>query len=422
VLAAVAAVIVLALVLDSQDLPRSARPAAPRPASLTGADVTRIARRVERIRQIRFRRPVTPLFVGRAQAVRMIEEGTQQQYPASRQRGDEEALKLLGLLRPSDSLARAFAAIDREQILGFYDDRRKRLVVVRDQHASRPLLEITLAHELTHALEDQRFGLDEGSDPNDDTALAHSALAEGSATDVMLEYGRRYFTVADALAALGSTGQSTRLPTYVEDTLLFPYLQGLRFVQTFRGSSGSWKAIDNVLRFRRPATEEQVLHTAKYATGERGAAIRMPDLGLVLGGGWQRMNASSVGELDLRELFKIVGGRADDAAAAGWGGGRFELWRRGSASDCPAPCVSRDAGVLSLAWDTEPDRREAERALAAAFERGLRARKPVQRGGTREWSSRGGVIAMSGSRKLTEVVFAPDGRTTRRLTRTPPGA
>ena len=44
-------------------------------------------------------------------------------------------------------------------MLGFYDERTKRLVVVRDRRASRPLLEITLAHELVHALEDQRFGL-----------------------------------------------------------------------------------------------------------------------------------------------------------------------------------------------------------------------------------------------------------------------
>ena len=400
--------IALALGLDSQDRPRSEPPRAPRPASLTGAEVTRIARRVERIRQIRFRRPVAPLFVGRAQAIRMVEQGTQQQYPASRQRGDEEALKLLGLLRPSDSLARAFTAIDREQILGFYDDRRKRLVVVRDELASRPLLEITLAHELTHALEDQRFGLDEGSDPNDDTALAHSALAEGSATDVMLEYGKRYFTTADALAALGSTEQSTPLPTYVEDTLLFPSLQGLRFVQTFRGGTGSWKAIDNVLRFRRPATVEQVLHMDKYATGERGATIHTPDLGLALGGGWQRMNASSVGELDLRELFKIVGKSPDDGAAAGWGGGRFELWRRGSASACGGPCVSRDAGVLILAWDTESDRRQAERRLAAGFAKGLGARGRPRARAVRLWSSRGGVIAMHGRRRLTEVVFAPD--------------
>ena len=244
---------------------------------------------------------------------------------------------------------------------------------------SRPLLEITLAHELVHALEDQRFGLREKADPNDDAALAESTLAEGSATEVMLEYGKRYFTTRDALSVLASSGRAeTRLPRYVEDTLLFPYVQGLRFVQTFKGRSGSWRAIDNVLRFRRPATVEQVLHTLKYATNEPPAPVRFPDLEPALGSGWKRLNESSVGELDLREIFRIVGGSPDDAAAAGWGGGRFQLWHRAEASGCAAPCVSRDVGLMALEWDTPADRRAAEPALAAAFRKGLGARPPAR--------------------------------------------
>jgi hypothetical protein len=420
VLVAVVAVLALAAVLEvigpSDPGTDQTAQGAP-PASLTAAQVERIARRVERIRHLRFTRPVEPLFVARAQAVRLAEQGSEQQYPASRRNADEEALKLLGLMRPSDSLARALAAIDREQILGFYDHRRKRLVVVRDPGASRPLLEITLAHELVHALEDQRFGLREGGDPNDDAAIAETTLAEGTATDVMLDYGKRYFSTGDALSVLGSAGRpETPLPAYVEDTLLFPYVQGLRFVQTFRGSSGSWRAVDNVLRFRRPATEEQVLHTLKYATDERAAPISLPDLGLVLGGGWRRLGKSSVGELDLREIFKIVGRSPDPGAAAGWGGGRFELWRSSAGpAGCRAPCVSRDVGLLGLAWDTERDRRAGERALGAAFRRGLGARAAGARGGVKLWSSRGGVIAIGRSGRRTAVVLAPDARTAARV-------
>ncbi len=423
-LAAVVAVLALAIVLEARGPSEAERPLARplerplerRAASLTAAQIQRIARRVERIRHLRFEHPVEPLFVGRAQAVRLAEQGTREQYPASRQRADEEALKLLGLLRPSDSLAEAFAAIDREQILGFYDNRRKRLVVVRDKGAGRPLLEITLAHELVHALEDQRFGLKQSRDPNDDAALAESTLAEGTATEVMLEYGKRYFSARDALSVLSSTGQTeTRLPAYVEDTLLFPYLQGLRFVETFRGRSGTWRPVDNVLRFRRPATEEQVLHTLKYATNEQAVTVPSPDLRPVLGGGWQRLNQSSVGELDLRELFKIVGGSADDAAAGGWGGGRFQLWQARGRAGCAAPCVSGDIGLMSLAWDTPADRRTAERALATALRKGLAVRDLGSRSGARLWSSRGGVIAIAGRGKRTAIVLAPDGHAAARV-------
>ena len=410
------AVIALALVLDRQEPYQHPRAEVRAPASLTAADIERIARRVERIRRLRFERPVTPLFVGREEAIRLQREGSAQDYPAGRQQADEEALKLLGLMRPRDSVSAALAAIEREQVLGFYDPRRKRLVVVREPRASRPLLEITLAHELVHALEDQRFGLHQGGDPNDDAALAESALAEGTATTVMAEYAIRYFGIDDALALFGSAANTeTKLPKYVEDTLLFPYEQGLEFVKAFRGDSGSWKALDNVIRFHRPATVEQVIHPDKYAIGELPVRIRAPDLGTVLGEGWQRLGSSSVGELDLRELFKIVGGSADDEAAAGWGGGRFELWRRTSAEGCASPCVSGDVGLMSLAWDTSADRTAAERSLGAAFRHGLDSRRVSGGAGARLWSSRGGVIAMSGAGRRTAIVLAPDSRTAARV-------
>jgi hypothetical protein len=214
---------------------------------------------------------------------------------------------------------------------------------------------------------------------------------------------------------LQSTGDTeTKLPKYVEDTLLFPYVEGLRLVETFRGDSGSWRAVDNVIRFRRPATAEQVIHTDKYAVDERPVRIRVPDLGLVLGGGWRRLTSSSVGELDLRELFAIVGGSPDESAAAGWGGGHFELWRRGGAS-CDGPCVKRDAGVLLLAWDTTRDRRVGEQVLAEAFPKGLHARPIGGASGSEQWSSRGGVIAITGAGRLSAVVLAPDVRTATRV-------
>jgi hypothetical protein len=413
--AAVVAVIAVALVLERQEPPHAPRATSAAPASLTGAEVERIARRVERIRHLRFEHPVNPLFVSRDEAGRLQEQGTAKDYPESRRNADEESLKLLGLMRPQESLGKAISAVAREQILGFYDPRTKRLVVVRDRQASRPLLEITLAHELTHALEDQRFGFRQGGDPNDDAAIAESALAEGTATEVMLDYGKRYFSAGDALAVLQSTGDTeTKLPKYVEHTLLFPYVEGLRLVETFRGESGSWKAVDNVIRFRRPATAEQVIHTDKYALDERPVRIRVPDLGLVLGGGWRRLASSSVGELDLRELFAIVGRSPDESAAAGWGGGRFELWRRGGES-CDGPCVRRDAGLLLMAWDTVSDRRVGEQALAAAFPKGLDARRISSASGSERWSSRGGVIAMTGAGTRSAVVLAPDARTANRV-------
>jgi hypothetical protein len=414
VLAAVVAVIAIALVLDQQ---APYRPPARRalPAALTARDVSRIERRVEGLRHLRFSHPVKPLFVGRSEAVRMQAAETAKDYPSTRRRVDEESLKLLGLMRPADSLAGILDSVEREEVLGFYDPKTKRLVVVRDPGASRPLLEVTLAHELVHALEDQRFGLHENADPSDDAGLAQSALAEGTATTVMAEYAVRFFGIGDALKLFESADTGPKLPTYIEDSLLFPYEQGVDFVAAFRGPSDSWRALDKVISLRPPATVEQVLHPAKYASGELPAPIEPPSLASRLGGGWRRLGTSTVGELDLREIFKIVGRAPNKRAAAGWNGGRFDLWRRPGSGGCAAPCVARDVGFMSLAWDSARDRAEAERALARAFERGLAARPLEDHAGVRVWSSRGGAIALSGDRTQTWAVLAPDARTAVRL-------
>jgi hypothetical protein len=70
---------------------------------------------------------------------------------------------------------------------------------------------------------------------------------------------------------------------------------------------------------------------------------------------------------------------------------------------------------MSLAWDTAADRTAAERSLAAAFRHGLGARRIGGRSGVRLWSSRGGVIAMSGAGRRTAIVLAPDSRTAARV-------
>jgi hypothetical protein len=418
VLTAVVAIIALALLLEITGTDQRSTPANVAAASLSRADVAQIAKRVERIRHLRFVHPVRPLFVSHAEAAQMIAAEARGDYPVSAQRSDEEALKLLGLMRPPESLTKASTAVDREQILGFYDDRRRRLVVVREAHASRALLEITLAHELTHALEDQRFGFHTRRGVTDDVALSVSALAEGSATEVMIEYARRYFRAGDALSVLAATSQpTTKLPEYVEKSLLFPYEAGLAFVEFFRGESGSWRPLDAIVRLRPPRSVEQVLHPDKYASGERPVPMRIPDLASTLGPGWSRTGTSTVGEFDLRMIFEIVGGSPDEAAAAGWGGGQFALWRQGGfgGESCAAPCIARDVGVMRLAWDTRSDRRVAEDALGKAFEKGLRAKRSSLGGGVGLWSSRGGAIALAGEGKQTAVVLAPNAQLAARV-------
>jgi len=400
-------VVLAALLVVAVAVVRSFDEPDPAPAaSLSAQDVERIAARVERLRELRFSEPARPLFLDRGEAVELLERAGRAEYPVREQLIDEETGKLLGLLEPDDSLSQVLERIDQEEVLGFYDDRSQRLVVIRDAGAGRPLLELTLAHELVHALEDQRFGLDIGGGVRDDEVIAEAALAEGTATAVMADYAAEHLGLADILS-IAEVAEDAGLPEYIERQLLFPYLAGEELITVLRGGSGSWAAVDAVYRFRRPRTSEQVIHPRKFALGEPAMTVPAPDLGRALGRGWRRLRRASVGEFDVQMLLALNDARRPAAAAAGWGGGRFELWRRDVGRECAAPCVEADLAWIGLRWDTAADRAQAEAALREAFENGLEARRAPRIGDARIWSSRGGAIAIRGAGRGTAVAFAP---------------
>jgi hypothetical protein len=418
-------VVALALALDLGDDQGhdrgGSRPAGGVERPLSQSEIRRIARRVERMRGLRFKRRVEPLFVDRRRGTRIARED---EKPKDRREllVDAEELKLLGVLEPRNDLTKIFGAVVEEQVLGFYDPRSRKLVVIEEigGSRSRALQEITLAHELVHALEDQHFDLPDPTTLGDDRAAAVSAILEGTAVALETEYADRYVGLGDLLGAslAALSGTETKLPEYVERSLLFPYERGEQFVNEFR-ATGSWKPVNRVLRFRLPRTTEQILHPDKYARGEKPLRIAESPTLRVLGRDWRRLDAASVGEFDVDAIVQQLTGRSGAAAAAGWNGGRFELFRRGplSIKGCPAPCIARDVASLELAWDSERDQREAAAALRRASERGLDAKRLASGHGIDLWSSRGGAIGLAAGGTRTMLVFAPSASLVARVLR-----
>jgi hypothetical protein len=312
--------------------------------------VTTLAHRVEALRGLRFTRVPMPVEVSAAVARREGLEDLDRSYPAARRHADEAILRRLGLIDPGVDLRKISASLYGEGgVAGYYDPRSKRLrIVAGAATGSRVLREVTLAHELTHALEDQRFGLSPEEGTNDDRALARLALIEGSATLVMERYLLRYFSAADAFAGvLGSAFSSgPDLPPFLQAQLLFPYTGGMTFVQDLvRRGGGRWTLVDLADRVRPPDSTEQVLHPDKYLRVEEPLPVSL-DVGL--GVGWRRAAAGVWGEWATSEL---VGSRA----AAGWGGDRYELWERGGQRRL----------VMRWRWDTRRDAREFLAAVRA---------------------------------------------------------
>jgi hypothetical protein len=297
------------------------------------------------------------------------------------------------------------------------------------------LSEITLAHELDHALEDQRIGLREMTAAGaDDAVSAYTALVEGSATSVMDDYTRRFVdpgaALGSGLSALGASGSSgssagsgsaDSIPPYLMSSLLFSYVVGERFVKRLRAVGHGWKLVDYALRRRPPRSTEQVIHPDKYLVDERAVRVRLPGVRSRLpraasasASAWRRRASGTIGEFDTDQLLKLgVGDIPAGDAAAGWGGGRYELWSR-AARSCAEPCRGSSVLVVSWAWDTAADAAEFDRALRSYVERGLKGRRGSSTGGG-PWRVDDGAAAVSARGLRTTLAFAPSPAAARRI-------
>ena len=384
--------VLLALLLGAGFAFDSGEPAERAPQTPPATPIATLERRVEQIRDLRFRTLPKPQEVTPKQAQREGLADFDRSYPPARRRADEEVLKLLGLLEPDVDLRGVSASVFGQAVAGYYDPRNGRLRVVRGaQTANQVLNEITLSHELTHALEDQRLGIDlETSSGSDDEALAYLGLVEGSASAVMFTYAERHFSAEQTLGGLlSSLGADTGdLPPFIEAQLIFPYLRGKEFVERLH-RAGGWGVVNAAFRFRPPASTEQVMHPDKYLEVEQPERVKIPE---GPGPGWRRLVAGTWGEWATGELV------GDPDAAEGWGGDRYELWQRGS-GDCRAPCRDRDALVMRWRWDT--------RAAAQRFEAALR-----------EWSGeQTGPTAISSRGREVALALAPEAEEAQRLVR-----
>ena len=389
----VAAVLaVAALVFDGGD----DEPAPPlRPAAL-GA----IIDRVERERGLAFRRDPDPQLVTPAEAREEGLAALDEDYPPARRAADVELLVLLGLV-PSGTDLREIAASTYEQgVAGYYDPRSGRMRIVEGaQTANRVLYETTVAHELDHALEDQRFDFDlERMAAGDDAALAYSALVEGSASALMTRYMEARFTPEErfggiAASAFAPTGS---LPPFLMAQLVFPYLAGEAFVdRLLEVGGGRWTVVDAALRHRPPVSTEQILHPQAYLEVEQPVPVAASGPVAALGAGWRPLRRTTLGEWMTERILARAGGTAAGDAAAGWGGDRAVLLGRGD----------ERALVARWTWDTPRDADEFADALRAWGDEGL---PDSTAAGADAWRTPDGAAALHRAGDAVTLVLAPD--------------
>jgi len=248
-----------------------------------------------------------------------------------RLRRSELVLKKFGLLPRGFDLEKLLVALLREQVAGYYDPKTKTVhlldwVPMEEQ-------EPVMAHELTHALQDQAVGLDKWMSrgekdlaetrknptavdiENDEEDNARQAVVEGQAEAVMLQYalapvGRSIVDSPDLVDEMESsmtngTPDSTVFkdaPIFLKESLTFPYRYGLEFEIELLKKGGREKAFAGVLA-NPPHTTRQIMEPETYLSGEKIEPMRVPNFKQDFKN-YKKFDIGAMGEFDVAVLIE----------------------------------------------------------------------------------------------------------------------
>jgi hypothetical protein len=334
-----------------------AKPAAVNPKTAAVREATaEVLKETSELRKLSVLRPVRSGAQSRAEIEQMLIRNLNEGSTPEETWAAEALMKKLGLA-PADFELRPFLVkLLTEQVAGYYDPKTQEFYLADwiDLDGQRPVM----AHELTHALQDQHFNLRRFEDwpkHDSDAELAAHALVEGDASYLMIQYVVRNparqlaFFKSMVTSGASSTEQIDKAPRVLRDQLLFPYLQGMMFVtQVYK--AGGWEAVSAAYK-RLPQSSEQILHEEKYRAGEAPQKVAVRDISATLGRGWRMADHDVEGEWGLYGMLDEIlqSSDASKLAAEGWGGDRCALF---------VGPQKESVVALKTVWDTERDARE----------------------------------------------------------------
>jgi hypothetical protein len=363
-------------------------------AAALAAATEEVLRETSELRKLPVLRAVKSGAQSRAEIEQMLLRSLDEESKPEEMRAGELTMKKLGLIPANFELRPFIVSVLTEQILGYYDPKSRQFYLADwvELDGQQPVL----AHELTHALQDQHFDLrrlEHWRKGDADAELAAHALVEGDATWLMTLYvlkdPRRVIGMMKSVGAT-STAKIDAAPRSLRESLVFPYDQGMAWVRQLY-QRGGWKAVDGAFT-NLPQSTEQIIHPEKYFEHEAPAQIVMRDLSPALGKDWRRIDTDVNGEwgyyLILDEFLKNE--KESKQGAAGWGGDRYALYESKR---------TRQTMLAQLSnWDTEQDAQEFFDAYAKRTELRYKTKPDGAGRGSNllrvTWHTPGGVVTI----------------------------
>ena len=391
------------------------------PGPTLSADISQqmdeIQSQVESYRGLHASKPVLRGVMTSAQLRQKVISDFLKDYTPADASKDTKILNAFGLLPVNFDFLTFQEDFLSEEIAGYYDNTNKEMYVISDE-GFQGLQRFNYAHEFTHVLQDQNFDIqgklgysDTKCKSNSEGCAAIQALMEGDATLSQEEWLFTFGTSLDQqqISQFSQTFKSPvydSAPEYYKEDSMFPYNQGLEFVQTLY-DQGGWQAVDNAY-LNPPVSTEQILHPDLYPS-DQPVSVALPDLGSTLGADWTKLDQDIVGEW---YTYLILAANYDPAdrlststakqAAAGWGGDSYAIYSDNKNNGL--------AMVVVWKWDTTND---ASQFMNAFTQYGSdRWGKPTTSTlAAAQWQTSQSYVSISLSGGTTTWILAPDAPT-----------
>jgi hypothetical protein len=331
--------------------------------------------------QLQVHHEVKKRLITREQVEKYILDKFHDDKDTKRMQREEIVLKKFGLLDRDFQLQPFLVSLLKEQIAGYYDNKTKTMNLVDwvSPEEQKPVM----AHELTHALQDQHTDLEkwEPEDPDtisknvsednqrleiDERDTARDAVLEGQAMAVYMDYilkpaGKSLLTSPDVMRTpkddtdtSDSSPVMARAPLLLQQSLLFPYKDGLGFEQRLLKDKGAQYAFAGVLD-RPPSTSYEIMNPRAYERKAVVPLLRMPDVHGLLEADYQPYDIGVMGELDVRILTELFGGPEEAAMLTPqWKGGLYYAVQSRKARTAEEQAATSSVALLYLsAWRSE---------------------------------------------------------------------
>jgi len=319
-------------------------------------------------------------------------------------------------------------------VAGYYDPKTKTVYLLDwlDPDAQKPVL----AHELTHALQDQNFNLTKFMKhakqkkvsgrydvATSEAENARVALMEGQAAAAMMDYelaqqGESIETNPDLARALQAGMLNDdgapimrKAPLYLKEDMKFPYTYGLSFVLDLLKISKQEafaKAFENP-----PADSRQVMKPQTYLDKQYVKPLPMPDFEKLLGHDWERFDVDSVGEFDITVLTREYGATVPQAQsmARDW---RFQYYYA-AAKKGVKPKEPEDVSLIYVSRWSSPEVAQAFAKLdGSSLQKRYKDSQPVA-GEPGHWTTEEGDVFIQQQGDLVLVTEGFDPATSQKL-------